>query len=244
MQLDLDLPDLPPFRIRASRRAKNPSVSVCVHRGMTITVPDGYSERRTRRLLDEWRPWIDEQLRKLAEHQASMPAERRAALPERIELPAVQQAWDLIYVSDNQRSCRVKANPSQLIVSGPLDNHQAVRAALRRWLARQARAALVPWLADLSSAHGLTYARVTIRGQRTRWGSYTSNRTLNLNYLLMFLERDLVRCVLLHELCHARYLSHGPRFYGLLSRLEPNYAELDRRINDAWQLLPTWAVRD
>ncbi|RMF95853.1 MAG: M48 family peptidase, partial [Gammaproteobacteria bacterium] len=76
-----------------------------------------------------------------------------------------------------------------------------------------------------------------------RWGSYSSTGTLSLNYLLLFLEPELVRCVMLHELCHSRYMSHGPRFHALLRRLEPDCAALDERINSAWQGVPRWAWR-
>ncbi len=242
MQLDLQFPDLPPYRVRRSARARRPSVSVCLHDGVVLTLPQRYDERRVTALLAEWGPWIDRQLRRFDGHRATLPAHMTDPLPATIRLPAADRAWQVAYQDSGDSRSRVSEQTDQLLVRAPHARDGAsARAALRRWLARQARAHLQTELDRLAGQHALRYRKLTVRGQRTRWGSCSTTGTISLNYLLMFLAPDAASSVVLHELCHTRYMSHGPRFYGLLERLEPRYRELDREVRQGWQAVPAWA---
>lgn len=242
MQLDLQFPDLPPYRVRRSARARRPSVSVCLHDGVVLTLPVRYDERRVPALLAEWRPWIDRQLRRFDGHRAALPADMTDPLPTTIRLPAVRAAWPVSYQDSRDSKTRVREGPDRLLVSAPSCREGApARAGLRSWLARKARVHLQTELDRLADEHGFGYGKLSIRGQRTRWGSCSTTGTISLNYLLMFLSPNAAGSVVLHELCHTRYMSHGPRFYGLLERLEPRYRELDREVQTGWQAVPAWA---
>lgn len=239
VQLDLQFPDLPPYRVRRSSRARRPSVTVCLHDGVVLTLPQRFDERRVPALLAGWRPWIERQLQQFEAHRTALPAEMTDPLPARIGLPAVSASWQVSYRDSSGKPPRLGQSQDKLVVHAK-DAGQ-VNGVLRRWLARTARAHLKPELDRLAEQHALAYNKLTIRGQRTRWGSCSSTGTISLNYLLMFLSPAGARSVLLHELCHTRYMSHGPRFYGLLERLEPRYRELDREVRDGWQAIPAWA---
>lgn len=67
--------------------------------------------------------------------------------------------------------------------------------------------------------------RVSIRDQRSRWGSCSKRGGLNFNYRLLFLEEKLVDYVVVHELCHLGELNHSPAFWALVSRLIPDYQQ-------------------
>ena len=70
---------------------------------------------------------------------------------------------------------------------------------------------------------GLEYGRVTIKAQRTKWGSCSSKRNLNFNLLLMLTPQEVIDSVVVHELCHLRELNHSPRFYALVRAAMPDY---------------------
>ena len=242
MQLDLQIPDLPSYRVRRSARARRPSVTVCLHDGIVLTLPQRYDERRVPALLAEWRPWIDRQLRRFDGHRATLPTDMTDPLPVAIRLPAMGAAWQVAYQDSGDAKSRVSERAGRLVVKTPAArDRDSARAALRRWLARKARAHLESELEQLARQHAFSYRKLTIRGQRTRWGSCSTTGTISLNYLLMFLAPDAASSVVLHELCHTRYMSHGPRFYGLLERLEPRYRELDSEVRNGWQSVPAWA---
>jgi hypothetical protein len=64
---------------------------------------------------------------------------------------------------------------------------------------------------------------------------------VSLNAALLFVEPPLVRYLLIHELCHLISLNHSRRFWAAVARYEPDFAELDRRLTDAWTEIPLWA---
>ena len=75
---------------------------------------------------------------------------------------------------------------------------------------------------------GVTYGRITIRNQRTRWGSCSSRGNLNFNCLLMLTPLEVIDYVVVHELCHRKELNHSARFWNEVARVLPGYAEQEK----------------
>ncbi len=72
---------------------------------------------------------------------------------------------------------------------------------------------------------GVRYGRITIRRQRTKWGSCSSKGNLNFNCLLMLAPPEVIDGVVVHELCHLKEMNHSERFYAEVNRVYPGYAE-------------------
>ena len=79
---------------------------------------------------------------------------------------------------------------------------------------------------------GVTYNRITIRCQRTRWGSCSSNGNLNFNCLLVLLPDEVIDSVIVHELCHRKYMNHSVNFYAELSKYFPDYKRCDKWLKE------------
>jgi predicted metal-dependent hydrolase len=74
-----------------------------------------------------------------------------------------------------------------------------------------------------SKVIGVTCGRITIRNQRTRWGSCTGKGNLNFNCLLMLVPTEVLDYVVVHELCHRKEMNHSKRFYDEVARIIPDY---------------------
>ena len=94
-------------------------------------------------------------------------------------------------------------------------------------------------LAELAEEHGFSCNRVTIRNQKTRWGSCSANNNISLNLKLALLPARLMDLVLLHELVHTEIKNHGPEFYRRLTGIMPDCRGLDRELKSYSPLLLT-----
>ena len=92
------------------------------------------------------------------------------------------------------------------------------------------REILTARLAEIAAEHGYSYDRVTIRNQKTRWGSCSGRNNISLNVKLMLLPERLRDYILLHELVHTRIKNHGPEFWAEMLRVEPRARELSRQL--------------
>ncbi|MDD2292718.1 MAG: M48 family metallopeptidase [Bacteroidales bacterium] len=83
----------------------------------------------------------------------------------------------------------------------------------------QAKATLPARLKYLADLHGFTYNKVFIKNNVSNWGSCSAQKNINLNLRLVLLSQELIDYVILHELCHLKYLNHGKEFHLLLNTL-------------------------
>ena len=79
---------------------------------------------------------------------------------------------------------------------------------------------------------GVDYGRITIRNQKTRWGSCSSKGNLSFNCLLMLAPPDVLDSIIVHELCHLKYMNHSRRFYAEVLRVFPEYRRCERWLKE------------
>jgi predicted metal-dependent hydrolase len=229
------------YRVRTSSRARNVRLTLSPRDGLTVVAPQGYDLRRIPAIVEKRRTWIEAHLRRFAETAEAAAPRSPAILPETLELPALGESWRIDYRPTNTRVVGVLAGePGRITVYGAVHDHDACREVLKRWLHRRTREELAPWLGRLAEENGFKFNEALIRGQKTRWASCSSRGTISLSFKLLFLERDWVRCVLLHELCHTVMMNHSPRFWALLGGIEPECREIHKRMRDGWKRVPAW----
>jgi len=108
--------------------------------------------------------------------------------------------------------------------------HTAPRPLVEAWYRREAKRMLGARMQPFARRLGVEASRISIRGQRTRWGSCSSHGTICLNWRLLLLPGKLCDYILVHELCHLRHLDHSAKFWSLVESVFPDYAECEERL--------------
>jgi len=78
-------------------------------------------------------------------------------------------------------------------------------------------------LPELNQTYAYSYTRITIRCNKSRWGSCSSTGTLSFDYRILFLPPELQEYLMVHELCHLKEMNHSPKFWALVERTIPAY---------------------
>lgn len=239
----LELPDgrIVQFELRRSARAHAVYLKLTPREGLVVTAPRRAGRASVLKVVEAKARWI-------ARHLARFDAERdlapqdRALRPVSFELAALAESWRVEYNAARLPGVAARTRaPGLIVVSGAVDDIPVCQSALRRWLARHAVDAFSPWLSGLARAHGLRYGDLSIRSQRARWGSCAHGGRISLNCKLLFLPRELVSYVMVHELGHLLEANHSHRFWAHVRRMEPATDELRRAMRGAWKWVPGWA---
>ncbi|GAB6394062.1 MAG: zinc protease [Bacteroidales bacterium] len=114
---------------------------------------------------------------------------------------------------------------------------QLLKGLIGKALRHEAHRILPKRLKALALQHGFKYNEIKITGAKTRWGSCSAHRNINLNLSLMLLPEQLIDYVLLHELCHTMEMNHSERFWDLLNSVTENKARQLRKELKGRQML-------
>lgn len=230
------------FTVRTSARARHVRLVMSMRDGLVVVVPHGFDRRGIRGILKRKAGWIERAAARVESRRRMEEAEPQR-LPDHIALAAVGEVWEVEYLpgSPPVSGARIRERSGErLLVTGAVNDIGACQEALRRWSLRKAREVLAPALAEIAHEHGFEVGRVSVRRQRTRWGSCSPRKTISLNVKLLFLSPTIVEYVLLHELCHTVRMDHSPAFWALLESHDPDYRRKKKLLRQAGEAVPTW----
>lgn len=249
--------------VRRSARARRFVLRLSEQGELRLAVPAGLALAGQVERLADMLPGLERAWQAYCARRDEAETDARA-LPERLCLPVMGRDWSVRHGGDWQRGCaagargsrppvRVQDNArrvllvetdSALTLYGSADAELAA-SALRLWCRRQAESLLPEIVRRQARRHGFAVARVSVRDQRSRWGSCTRDRQgsgcISLNWRAVLLPEEDAVFLCLHELCHIRQMNHSPAFRQELARYAPDWALRERRLHDFWRELPWWA---
>ncbi len=195
-------------RVRESSRARTTRLMIGAERPLEIIVPVGTADEEIVRAVAARREWIEKKRRKI---QALVDRADQLGLDE----PGRVWMGGEPLLVERRPDSRAVANlaDERLVLGGAGVEAQQ---ALLRWYRRTARARLLQSAYRHADRLDLTFARLAVREQRTRWGSCSRRGNLSFNWRLIIAPPEVLEYVVVHELCHLRVPNHSKAFWRLL----------------------------
>ncbi len=223
------------WNVRISRRARRMSMRVFPGGQVEVVVPQGVGVPAVERFVARHRKWAERRSKELLQ-LAPKAADRQ---PDTVAIRLLDRQVSVAYVP-GRRVRAEQVGDSVLRVHAPAVTDHYAHQALVPWLTRLASHELSHRLRALAAELGIDYTRMTVRRQRTRWGSCSTRGTISLNVCLLFQRPEVVRYLMIHELCHRRHMNHSKRFWSLVDSFEPGWKPLDVELLQGWRHVPAW----
>jgi predicted metal-dependent hydrolase len=146
------------------------------------------------------------------------------------QLIAEKQKWiekQLVYFREEQKYIPL-LNPGEILYLGQAINpgfDTADRLQLDHWYKKAAKEIYHARIGKLAAEHGFAYNKLTLRSQKTRWGSCSKKKNISLNWKLIKAPLSVIDYVILHELTHTQYFDHSKSFWQKLSLVCPDHKQ-------------------
>lgn len=211
-----------PYTLRVSARARVLRFVIRPERGLEVVAPRGTSQARIEQALRDKARWILSTLDRVERETA---AAAPPPLVDGLVLPFAGRALTL-RLQTGAPAGRFRARLAGDILTLTLADtaQETIRAALTRWYRHEARTLFAERLDLWNATYRYAYGRVSIKEQKSRWGSCSRQGNLNFNWRLLLAPLPVLDYVVIHELCHLKELNHSARFWQLVAVTCPAYA--------------------
>jgi predicted metal-dependent hydrolase len=204
------------YRIRYSMKAKYLRLQIDHSTGLVVVIPRGFKLEEAEKFIFKKREWI-------LKHLKAVPlTEEYTYLGEKI---GIKQTYDL-FLSRHS----ISFTKSILLIESPSGSSENIKIIYNAWLRHRAKNYLPARTQTLALQHNFTFKQVTIRNQKTRWGSCSASGNISLNHRLMKYRKELIDYVIIHELCHLKEMNHSNKFWKLVESIVPDYKLLKREL--------------
>lgn len=178
------------------------------------------------RFVRSKRSWLS---RHLPPSTAPLPPLPTHIILHNKEYPLLYRHADTLHLV-RERSRFVLSHP-------PAASQTDIRTLIESYYRQYAKDLLTAKTSYWAKHIDVTYNRITIKSQKTRWGSCSAQGNLNYNYHIVCADDALIDYIVIHELCHLRHLDHSPSFWSLVAKYDPDYREHRRLLNRIGQKL-------
>ena len=222
------------WSVEVHRRAFRRSVSIYLYPNKPIKVvaSKSTSQKVIVDFLMAKRNWIEKTFEKFADLAEQFPEKKIQALEDfpylgidrKLKVVITLNKKTFVSVTDENLLLHIPRN--EWSAETPLREHPTALKEIRHFYKREAIQLLGARIRHWAEQMNLHPSQVKFREQRTRWGSCSSRKVINLNWRLIVFHPEIIDYVIVHELAHLAHMNHSEHFWGLVEKYMPNYREL------------------
>lgn len=208
------------YILRHSSKAKNMRLQIEAASGLCVIVPNRYDVKKIESFMHEKSQWILSKLDRIAAVQRY--SENNKLEPGGSVL-YMGQKYPLVVRNRGVQQTSIAIQDSSMIVNWAGKGDPDLDYLVKSWLIGKATDVIMRELESLSLKAGMKYNNVTIKDQKTRWGSCSVKGNLNFNWRLVMAPLSVIAYVILHELAHLVELNHSKKFWAVVETWYPDY---------------------
>ena len=210
------------YQIKRSKRTSSLKIEINQKGEIIAIAPPLIPEFLIKKMIESKADWIEKTLKKVKKNQNNIKT-------------------DEIYIFDKKYQIKInhEADHSEIKVWGEhllINNlskktNKQIEEQVERFLKNTASKYLIKRTKVISQKMGINYGRVSIRQQKSRWGSCSSQGNLNFNWRLVHYPIEVIDYVIIHELAHRKELNHSKRFWDIVRKYDPEYPIHKNKLN-------------
>jgi predicted metal-dependent hydrolase len=198
-----------PYKVIRNNRSKNIRLYVNVSGELEVRIPKRVKEESIGEILTRHSKWI------LKHFPQKKLQTEYFFFGKRIH---IKHSYDF-FLSETEFAF----NNNTLNISSPSNSTDSSNLLFQKWLKLKAEEYIIPRVEELADKNDFRTNRVTIRRQKTRWGSCSSKGSLSFNSRLMCFDKNVIDYVIIHELCHLKEMNHSDKFWRFVEKFIPDY---------------------
>lgn len=204
-----------PYTIKYSKR-KSIGIEITYDGKMSVKAPINTKLSKIEELLLMKKEWILHHINHSEQRQKVKEDGEILFLGERLQIQVVNQPLNVIGIQKVENKLVIR-KPNEF----PMDIHRVIED----WMRRQAADMIRELVEHYSTVMNVTYNNITIKDQKTRWGSCSSKGNLNFNYRLIMAPKEVLQYVIVHELSHRVHMDHSKDFWRTVEQVIPEYRQ-------------------
>jgi len=227
------------YSIRRSQRASKVRITVSLGK-VEVVAPEQVPERLIRQFVAAKQHWVMQVLAKLASRH-NQHCEQAAFYRPDVEMTYQGSPYPITVKTTTAKRMKIEFSAGFTVHKPASAGQEAIKTALAAWLKKQTKQQVVELVERHGGKHGLVPRSITIKSQKSRWGSCGIRNDIHINWLLMAAPPSVLEYVVVHELCHLRVRNHSADFWALVELHLPDYKNQRRWLKQhGANLLRSW----
>lgn len=208
------------YSVKQSTRAKHVRLNISLDEGLVIIIPRNYKIEQVEEIIRKKEKWILQKLSHFNEVAESIEKTKEQGANV---LRYLGKDYPIVMILDASSPITVSITDEKAYITLPEKKQDVLSKVIEAWYRLIAKEIFNQRVKTWATAMGVSYNKVFVKNQKTRWGSCSSQKNLNFNLRLVMAPVEIVDYVIIHELAHIIEMNHSKEFWKIVEEYCPEY---------------------
>jgi predicted metal-dependent hydrolase len=204
------------YQLQRNRRSHSIKIKIDPSAQVIVVAPPDCPTPFIDKFVAKHQDWIARNLAKVKEH-----VEKKQLKDSSVDIFGKHYDKEIIFSAREKLGVHISGG--KVVINPVSDTKESVEKALTQFFKSTAEKYIVPRTHQLGKIMGISFRDITLRAQKTRWGSCSSQGNLNFNWRLVHCPPHVIDYVIIHELAHRKQMNHSSKFWDIVAKFDPEY---------------------